>query len=1249
MPTRVQFDIGLEDNLPTLGMAENGHLYLSKDDGNMYLGLPNGSLLPLNRSPYFGKCTTAASTNSKVVSLDVEDSNFYLKSGVMISVRFNNENTASSPTLNVNNTGAIAIKSFGTTAIGSTPNTSWHSGEVISFIYDGNYWMKVGFDISGKADKVSNATNGNFAGLDSTGNLTDSGHNSDELVPSGGTIGQILAKHSNTDNDVEWITPEDTEISVSITYNNLVTLKTGGNLVPGMQYRITDYNTAISEDLTDVSVAEHQFDVIVTALSETELDHRASAIQHEGDTYFSDCDLSKWQLWYDIENDTEKYEWALDGSSSSNGGAKGSIPEYAPEYIRSNNISSLLNKANLSTVLVFQGIETMIFKDTDIECYVYGTSVQAAALGYEKLFLQEFPLVSSSSIYGIDDKKTINSISTVDDVSSSTQPTNGTKIIAKSITSDTIAGLLNKAGISPELGFNGRIVVYKGQNCYSYGSSAQYTALANDFKNVSDIIVEDGVSPVAPKKIPAPGTNVIILNDETTDSITTVSQETIVVGGNSGGTGVIYRMIDEWGNECPYDFKNIMFTDNGTNYYTFDVLVDSVHYDFSVAQTSKNCYGNTIKSSINKFGSSNKYFLSRDVFKNTELSSACISNIFGNNCHNNIFGNNCHNNIFGNNCYNNIFGNYCQYNLFRNRCYNNTFGNDLNNNSFGNYCYSNSIGNYCIRNTFGNYYYTNTLENYCQNITVFDGVQYCNVTGGTQQAPVKNVQILNGTKGASDANKLTITFTANQNYTQVAGLVNGTTLRIWIAEDTVTGPASSTDGNIAVFDGTSGKIVKDGGVAISDLVNVQSDWEVNDNTDPAYIDNKPSFNGVTLKANDWDTALYNLPVITHDVPKMYTDYTGIGGLIDSTPAWTNTGFHIEIPITPGLVGIEITGTSTSGSETKYAFLVEDQLQSGQTEPPIPTTITAGDTVRVSVPYGKDYIYIQTNNGTYNTRPTSIKLIMLNLDDSGYVHIAGSETITGQKTFTSDVVLWNGSQASSDPTPYLEFRKGTSDDNKYPDWKIRGDGIDELTFYSSLRGLDTKQVKFSAEGLVTITGGRPTNTSLQIDNGNVVVSRGSISVSSGSIYAYLDVTADRDITATHGDIKATAGNIIAGGTGRFKGLMYDSNSGTSTGHYIMSYANHSLVDSTNGSTYQAEDTMPVTAANVVHYVDNAVGNIPSPTTYYWANQSVQSSRSYATSPEFQQVTINGDSTATQASTDHCVIVYDTVNKCLKFTF
>ena len=37
-------------------------------------------------------------------------------------------------------------------------------------------------DISGKADKVSNATNGNFAGLDSNGNLVDSGYSSSSFI-----------------------------------------------------------------------------------------------------------------------------------------------------------------------------------------------------------------------------------------------------------------------------------------------------------------------------------------------------------------------------------------------------------------------------------------------------------------------------------------------------------------------------------------------------------------------------------------------------------------------------------------------------------------------------------------------------------------------------------------------------------------------------------------------------------------------------------------------------------------------------------------------------------------------------------------------------------------------------------------------------------------------------------------------------------------------------------------------------------
>jgi hypothetical protein len=57
-------------------------------------------------------------------------------------------------------------------------------------------------DISGKADKVSNATNGNFAGLDANGNLTDSGKSSSDFLPSNTPIpDEVTANPQGTATD----------------------------------------------------------------------------------------------------------------------------------------------------------------------------------------------------------------------------------------------------------------------------------------------------------------------------------------------------------------------------------------------------------------------------------------------------------------------------------------------------------------------------------------------------------------------------------------------------------------------------------------------------------------------------------------------------------------------------------------------------------------------------------------------------------------------------------------------------------------------------------------------------------------------------------------------------------------------------------------------------------------------------------------------------------------------------------------
>lgn len=65
---------------------------------------------------------------------------------------------------------------------------------------EGAYWQQVADMATGKADKVNGATNGNFAGLDASGNLTDSGVSSALISALGETIllGSTSASSSTT-------------------------------------------------------------------------------------------------------------------------------------------------------------------------------------------------------------------------------------------------------------------------------------------------------------------------------------------------------------------------------------------------------------------------------------------------------------------------------------------------------------------------------------------------------------------------------------------------------------------------------------------------------------------------------------------------------------------------------------------------------------------------------------------------------------------------------------------------------------------------------------------------------------------------------------------------------------------------------------------------------------------------------------------------------------------------------------------
>lgn len=101
------------------------------------------------------------------------------------------------------------------------------------------------------------------------------------------------------------------EFMVNINYDDLVVLRDTGKLVPGCKYRIIDYETTTSAAGT--KSAGHLFDIIVTALDNSHLSEQANAIWSERDTegYFSKSNLPKWQVWYCLDNDSNRFLWAL--------------------------------------------------------------------------------------------------------------------------------------------------------------------------------------------------------------------------------------------------------------------------------------------------------------------------------------------------------------------------------------------------------------------------------------------------------------------------------------------------------------------------------------------------------------------------------------------------------------------------------------------------------------------------------------------------------------------------------------------------------------------------------------------------------------------------------------------------------------------------------------------------------------------------------------------------------------------------
>lgn len=91
---------------------------------------------------HYTVCSTAAGTAEKTVSVGGE---YTRDSGSAVRVKFTYANTASNPTLDVNNTGAAPISVYGDQ---NADSATWQAGETLDLVFDGTRWQIVGGGIA---------------------------------------------------------------------------------------------------------------------------------------------------------------------------------------------------------------------------------------------------------------------------------------------------------------------------------------------------------------------------------------------------------------------------------------------------------------------------------------------------------------------------------------------------------------------------------------------------------------------------------------------------------------------------------------------------------------------------------------------------------------------------------------------------------------------------------------------------------------------------------------------------------------------------------------------------------------------------------------------------------------------------------------------------------------------------------------------------------------------------------------------
>lgn len=196
-------------------------VYPIKIDAQGHISDYDSAITIPTQGTWYGTSSTTASTAAKVVTC----SGFTLSAGAIIGVLFSTANTAATPTLNVNSTGATAIYVGNSTPSATTNVLKWSANTLVYFVYDGTYYRYI---TSVSAGSVTPSRGANtWYGTSSTGATTQAKTSTiDNFVLTKGAVAVITFSTANTYTSAKITLNINSTGAKDVYYNNAVTSST---------------------------------------------------------------------------------------------------------------------------------------------------------------------------------------------------------------------------------------------------------------------------------------------------------------------------------------------------------------------------------------------------------------------------------------------------------------------------------------------------------------------------------------------------------------------------------------------------------------------------------------------------------------------------------------------------------------------------------------------------------------------------------------------------------------------------------------------------------------------------------------------------------------------------------------------------------------------------------------------------------------------------------------------------------------